>query len=67
VVGHVATAAGFGYLDAELRETGVGGHDVRTSAVAFDAQRNDWWVLQEEQQIRNVPGPPLLHQLPLQL
>src|SRR5688572_21067816 len=65
VIGHISTAAGFVHGDAKLRELCVCGDDVRAAAVAFYTKRDDRWMLQEQQEIRDASGATLFDELPL--
>ena len=42
----------------QLGETRVGGNDVRAAAVAFDAERDDRRMFEEEELIRDLAGFP---------
>ena len=61
VVGHVAAAAGFEHarLPSAASVARLSG-DVRAPAVALDAKRDDGRMLEQEQQIGNAIGAPLL-------
>ena len=66
VIGDVAAAAGFVHLDAARRERLRRRQDVRAAAVAADAEREDGRMLDEQQQVADAAGAPLLDQRALQ-
>jgi hypothetical protein len=60
VVGHVAAAARFVDPDAEPRQLLVAGDDVGAAAVALDAERDHRRMLEQQQGVGHLAGPPLL-------
>jgi hypothetical protein len=66
VVGDVAAAPCFVNLDTARGEEVAAGEDVGASAIAFDAERQDVRMLDEEQDVFDAPGPPLLDEVPLE-
>jgi hypothetical protein len=65
VICHVAAPAGLVHRDAKLGEAGMARDDVRPAAVAFHPQRDDGRMLQEQEQIGDMPGAPFLDEAAL--
>ena len=66
VVGDVAAAAVFEHVDAACRERVRRRENVRASAVAAHAERQDVRMLDEEEQIADAPRAPVVHERALQ-
>ena len=66
VVGDVSAAPGLVNLDAAGCQDVGAGPDVRSPAVALHAERQHMRMLDEQQDVVNPAGPPLLDELTLQ-
>jgi hypothetical protein len=65
VIRHVSTTTGFVNLDPELGEPRLAGKDIRATTVAFDAERNNRGMLQEQKEIGDSTGATVFDQLTL--
>ena len=66
VIGDVAAAPGLEHLDAARGQVVVGRENVRPAAVAAHAEREDGRMLDQQQQIADRAGAPLLDERALQ-
>jgi hypothetical protein len=65
VIRDITAASRLVHSDAEFSQACVSGHNVGAAAVAFDTECDDSWMLQEQQQIRDVSRAALLDEAPL--
>jgi hypothetical protein len=60
VIRDVAAASGFRHFDPELRQLRIRCEDVGTAAIAFHAKRDHRRMLEQQEQVWNAIGAPLL-------